>query len=189
MDYSQILLEYSGEITNIPQLDAKLNYYCKEPSMFLKFTKGILTALGGGIAGYGAYKTVAPKVISKHTGRDWYELADKASDWWNDRTITTTQTQNMTTDRIYSGLGTAIAGSLIGLTGYKILDHIIKKTSNKIVNSEDLTKEEKLKIINGMIDQTMELKNKSDDEDAAHCTAALRKLNDLKQKIIKTKMV
>jgi len=186
LNYNQILLEYSDEITNIPQLDAKLDYYCKDPSMFLKFFKTVLSAIGIGVAGTGFYKTVAPEFKSIHNIDPTFGLKHHFVGSTDTNIVTTTR---QTPDRIYSGLKGIIAGSLIGYMGYRLLDHMIKKRSNKILNSEDLTKEEKLKIINGMIEQTRDLKSKSDDEDAEHCTRALKKLEDLKQQIIKTKMV
>lgn len=186
MNYEQVLLEYSDEITNIPQLDAKLNYYCKEPSAFLKFTKHIITGLGIGVGTHGAYKTLAPELKSIQNIDYTFGLKHHFVGSTDVNKITTIR---QTPDRIYSGLKQVIAGSLIAVMGYKLLDHIIKKSSNKILNSDDLTKEEKLRIINGMIEQTRDLKSKSDDEDAEHCTRALKKLEDLKQQIIKTKMV
>ena len=150
--YEQILFGSNND--NLAALDSKINavlYY--KPPLILKIYRNILLIINtflatAGIAG-GAY-------IGYKLGNDDFRGALVGAG---------------------TGFIAVLKPILIATMKYKIINHIVKQASLNIINNNKLPKEEKIKIINGLIDETKQTISKlTNDDDIKQCQKALNRL-------------
>ena len=154
--YNKILLE--AENSNLATLDAKIDATLGRPSLLLKIYKtAILT-----IAAVTGATTIGTAAYIGYN-QDGFTGAAMG---------------------IGIGLSAFLKPAFIALARYKIIDHIARRASLNLVNNNKIPKEEKLKIINGLITETKQCMAKlTDNKDKEHCQNALNQLYSALNKI------
>jgi len=147
--YNKILLE--ADNSNLAVLDAKIDAILGRPSLLLKIYKTAILAIAG-VTGAATIGTAA------YIGYD---------------------TDGITGAAMGAGIGLLafLKPAFIAIARYKIIDHIARKASLDLVNNTNIPKEEKLRIVNGLINETKQAMAKvTNPKDKQHCENALNQL-------------
>ena len=154
--YNQILLE-AGPANNLPQLNAKIQSLVYQPEKLLSFYRKILIALGAlNVAAQAAY--------------GYYGGADPKMSGFAGAAL--------------GGFTMLISYGLIITLKYKIVAFIVRKLCPSLIDNKNLSKEEKLKTVNGLIAETKQAMAKvKNEKDKQNCEKALSQLQSALIKI------
>jgi len=147
--YDEILLE-AGPATNLAQLNAKIQSLVYQPEKLLSIYKKILIVLTG-------LNTAVSAVAGYHGALD--------------------PTLKGATGAIAFGGVSFITTGLIYALKYKIVAFIVRTLCPNLVDNHKLDKEEKLRIVNSLINETKQAMAKvTNPKDKQYCEKALNQL-------------
>ena len=165
--YEAMIIEEAGEITNLSQLDTKINNICGKPNggkILRGLFKIILSAAAAVSGTYGAGAAMKAysgdySASSLHTaGKELLKSAGSAIQAGADKAGIGKYLSNVS-NGIKGIIGVAVAGGVLYL-GWKLVSHFMFKSSSGILNSK-MSKEEKIATYKDMINQANQYKSKA----------------------------